>query len=256
MRDLTLGRLSLSLPRVVGTVSSFDTFRSLSAGHGADCDIAEARLDKTDPAEIPRWLEACAELESAGTPVLATLRLPEDGGDWKGTDISRRELLAQALRKLSAIDVEVTSPLRADLCDLAVELNKSLVVSYHNFEGTPTLSELSDLMETMSACPVAIPKFATMVTCFEDLETLNRLLFGSLEKRSVSILGMGPLGLRTRVCFPGLGSKLTYGYLDQPSAPGQLSSARLVSLLEEILPEYAQDRSIRLTPEGRKKCLE
>ena len=42
------------------------------------------------------------------------------------------------------------------------------------------------------------------------------------------VIGMGTLGTPTRTDFPRLGSCLTYGYLDTPVAPGQLSArARL-----------------------------
>jgi 3-dehydroquinate dehydratase len=38
---------------------------------------------------------------------------------------------------------------------------------------------------------------------------------------------MGKLGPQTRVLFPKLGSCLTYGYLDVPVAPGQISAREL-----------------------------
>lgn len=248
MTDLTLGTLSLSIPRVVGTVSSLETFGSIAAGGCVGCDIVEARLDEAHSSDIALWLEACKLVESEGTPVLATLRLPADGGKWKDTDVSRKEFLQQALNLLSAIDVESESPLRPDLCDMAQALHKPLVVSYHNFECTPSENELCDLVDSILECPVAIPKIATMVAHQKDLNVLSRVLNTYAEGRPICILGMGPMGLRTRVSFPGLGSKLTYGYLDRPSAPGQLPSAQLVSLLRETLPEYNQDQIIRHTP--------
>ncbi|MCC5849118.1 MAG: type I 3-dehydroquinate dehydratase [Verrucomicrobia bacterium] len=243
MTDLTLGTLSLSIPRVVGTVLSLDTFGSLAAESSAaegcvGCDIVEARLDAASVSDIGLWMEASKHVVASGTPVLATLRLPADGGKWADTDVSRKDLLERALNELSAIDVEVESPLMPDLCAMATALQKPVVVSHHNFERTPSVNELCDLVESILECPFAIPKIATMVANSHDLNVLSRVLNTYAEKRPICILGMGPLGLRTRVCFPGFGSKLTYGYLDSLSAPGQLPSARLVELLREILPEY------------------
>jgi len=42
---------------------------------------------------------------------------------------------------------------------------------------------------------------------------------------------MGPLGPQTRIEFPKLGSCLTYGYLDQPVAPGQVPARELMRQL-------------------------
>ena len=42
---------------------------------------------------------------------------------------------------------------------------------------------------------------------------------------------MGPLGPQTRIDFPKLGSCLTYGYLDAPVAPGQVSARELMRQL-------------------------
>jgi 3-dehydroquinate dehydratase len=39
---------------------------------------------------------------------------------------------------------------------------------------------------------------------------------------------MGPLGPQTRVEFPKLGSCFTYGYLDEPVAPGQPAARDLM----------------------------
>jgi len=55
------------------------------------------------------------------------------------------------------------------------------------------------------------------------------------------VIGMGEAWKQTRLSFPKLGSCLTYGYLDKPTAPGQESAAELVRQLREF--------SIRNCPE-------
>jgi 3-dehydroquinate dehydratase len=42
---------------------------------------------------------------------------------------------------------------------------------------------------------------------------------------------MGDAWKQTRIAFPKLGSCLAYGYLDKPTAPGQVSAAELVRQL-------------------------
>lgn len=232
MIELFLGSLSLSVPRVVGTVSTLDYLRKAPKSLGDDCDIMEARLDQFDTSASSLWLRYCQAVEAAGTPVLATIRLPNDGGKWNENEASRRPLFESALAHLSAIDVETDSALRGDLCELAGSLGKSLVVSYHNFEGTPPVEELCAMVDSVLECPVAIPKLATMVNTQNDVDILKQVLSTYASSRPICVLGMGDeWGTRTRTSFPGLGSKLTYGYLDRPIAPGQLSSAQLISVL-------------------------
>ncbi|MDA3872426.1 MAG: type I 3-dehydroquinate dehydratase, partial [Kiritimatiellae bacterium] len=134
----------------------------------------------------------------------------------------------------SAIDIETDSALRVELCELATSLEKTLVVSYHNFEGTPPVEELCALVDSVLECPVAIPKLATMVHTPGDVEILKQVLSTYAPTRPICVLGMGDdLGTRTRTTFPALGSKLAYGYLDRPIAPGQLSSAELSAFLAQ-----------------------
>ena len=42
---------------------------------------------------------------------------------------------------------------------------------------------------------------------------------------------MGEAWKQTRVLFPKLGSCLTYGFLDKPTAPGQMSAEELLRQL-------------------------
>jgi 3-dehydroquinate dehydratase-1 len=60
----------------------------------------------------------------------------------------------------------------------------------------------------------------------DDIATLEKLLGSSLDV-PLCVIGMGAFGTKTRITFPAHGSCLTYGYLDAPSAPGQLSAEML-----------------------------
>src|SRR5580704_12718997 len=76
-------------PRVVGTLSSLAPKRKLRG------DIVEVRLDKmARPAD---WLKRCAALQSGGKPVLLTVRLRAEGGDWENDNEQRLEIYQQGL---------------------------------------------------------------------------------------------------------------------------------------------------------------
>src|SRR6266446_2439225 len=85
-----------AIPRVVGTVSRVDTLAQLAVGANRDCDIVEIRLDLIG-SNAPEWVEHARAIEAHGFPFIVTLRLTEEGGQWKQTDEARIPLFEIAL---------------------------------------------------------------------------------------------------------------------------------------------------------------
>jgi 3-dehydroquinate dehydratase I len=217
-----------NVPRVVGTVSQAETLAHLAAAASHDCDIVEIRLDLIGP-NTPQWLEHARSIEAQGVPVIVTVRLTEEGGQWNQADNTRLPFFETALRDLTAVDVELRSPILKPVSELAARCHRSLIVSYHDFKKTPPLDELKKVMAT-AADFGSVVKIVTFTKTEEDVSILRTLLH---EKRTTAlcVMGMGPLGPQTRVKFPKLGSCLAYGYLDAPVAPNQVSAHELVQLL-------------------------
>ena len=209
--------------KVVGTLSSLDDNVPLAG------DIVEVRLDKTG--QPPDWLERCRAIEARGKPVLLTVRLRREGGDWPVDDNVRLKIYETGLAVLSAVDVELASVICEAVAKEAEKLGKVCLVSHHNFEKTPPLLELESIVERAQQNG-AVAKVATMIHSEADVEILRALL-GRKWKRPLCVIGMGAAWSSTRVTFPKLGSCLTYGYLDKPTAPGQVSTAELVRQLRD-----------------------
>jgi 3-dehydroquinate dehydratase I len=217
-------------PRVVGVVSHVETLERLAQSKERDCDIVEVRLDIMG-AETPRWLEHAQSVEARGLPVVVTIRLTEEGGKWNQGDEARLPLFEHALRHLAAADVELRSSLVEKVSALAHEHQRALIVSHHDFEKTPSLDELKDIM-TRAGKYGTVVKIATLTKSEQDIATL-RSLFHEDCPAPLCLIGMGPLGAQTRVEFPKLGSCLTYGYLDTPVVSGQISAPELTRLLRK-----------------------
>src|ERR1700722_1166328 len=214
------------VPRVVGTLSSLAPKRKLSG------DILEVRLDKmARPAD---WLKRCAALQSGGKPVLLTVRLRAEGGDWESDGEERLEIYRQGLRELAADDVELSSVIRREAASEATRLKKASVISFHDFEKTPPLRELGEIVKKAHAIG-SIAKVSTMIQQESDVEVLRALLRQRWEK-PLCVIGMGRAWSKTRIEFATLGSCLTYGYIDRPTAPGQMSAAELVRRVSRALP--------------------
>jgi 3-dehydroquinate dehydratase-1 len=207
-------------PLVAGVLSSLKGDVPLAG------DIVEVRLDQTGrPAD---WLERCQSIERGGKPVLLTVRLRQEGGQWPEDDEARWAIYERGLAELSAVDVELASVICDRVRRLAEKLGKVCLVSHHDFQKTPPLPELEAIVERARQ-DGAVAKVATMIRGPEDVEILRALL--GRARRPVCVIGMGEAWQETRVSFPKLGSCLTYGYLDQSTAPGQISAAELVRRL-------------------------
>jgi 3-dehydroquinate dehydratase-1 len=215
-----------TVPRVVGTLTSLA--RPFPAPRRkAPCDVVEVRLDKTGL--VPDWLARCQEIEKRGWPVLLTIRLRNEGGEWAGGDAKRYPLFEKALFELAGVDVEWRSKIVYPVAILAKRKRKVCVISYHDFEKTPPAGKLEAIVAEAVEL-ASIVKIATRLHSAGDEDVL-RCLLARKWKRPLCVIGMGPAWTHTRVSFPRLGSCLAYGYLDKATAPGQLSAAELTRQL-------------------------
>jgi 3-dehydroquinate dehydratase I len=232
MRAVQFGNLTVGdIPRVVGTLASFESLQRFPGASERPCDIAEIRLDEIGV--DTKWMPEAQRIEKSGTPVILTLRSAMEGGKSKLSNDRRLAILREALDHVSAIDVELKSGLATSLRPLTNKEGKSLIVSFHDFERTPASSELEQIIRD-AARHASVAKVSTMAATGSDIEVLRGLLTRDWGV-PLCVLGMGSLGASTRTDFPRLGSCLTYGYLDVPVAPGQLSARVLLDHLRAPL---------------------
>jgi len=107
------------------------------------------------------------------------------------------------------------------------------IVSYHNFEGTPSREVLADTLTACHRRGGTVAKVATAVHSIEDVRALLSLY--DLQGRKV-VIGMGERGRITRVLAPYMGSEFTFaaprGGLE--TAPGQLDLRQLQEIFNVI----------------------
>ena len=113
------------------------------------------------------------------------------------------------------------------------------MLSYHDFEKTPFLDDLSAII-SKAATRGLVVKISTFVAAPSEIKRLQQLLLTDWGVPRC-VIGMGTLGTSTRIGFPAAGSCLTYGYLDVPTAPGQLPARTLVKELRKLLPVFDED---------------
>lgn len=145
------------------------------------------------------------------------------------------ELLSRIQKSKKPILYKVTSPnpnleIKADYIDFDLNskpiAHKKLIISYHNFDETPSDKELEKIIKKMSKHKPYIYKIATKAKDFSDslrmLKLLNTLTLTG--KRAICIC-MGKEGKITRAAGHLFGNYLMFAPLDEKnaSAPGQLT---------------------------------
>ncbi|OVE84584.1 type I 3-dehydroquinate dehydratase [Natronolimnobius baerhuensis] len=199
-------------------------------------DAVEFRMDlaETDP------LEALREYDGE-LPILATNRAAWEGGEWEGDDDERLAELAAAARLegVEAIDIELEScrsGAAETVLEAAADNDVSVVASAHDFEGTPSESEM---VETLTAaCEYAdVGKLA--VTAHEQgdaLAVLSATHQLTTAGETVATMAMGEAGSHTRAVAPLYGSRIGYAPVDpaDATAPGQYDLETLSTLIEAL----------------------
>lgn len=237
MLDLTRG------PLLVGVASAPEAVLRCAAAAPAArlVDVVEARLDLFGTPSLEACAEACRTLEATGTPVLVTVRAARQGGRSPAPDAERLGNFRAALAIASWADVEDDAAIVTDVAALLAGRGGQLVVSHHDFSGTPNLDQLLEIADRCRPVPGAIAKIATAVHSEGDREALFALLARRPDRTCVIGMGASP---ELRVELPARGSLLAYGYLDTPTAPGQLSAAETHAGLLRASPAYAARKTL------------
>ena len=166
-------------------------------------------------------------------PWIITARHPLEGGKNALPQARRRELLFSLLPSASLVDIEVRS--LAGLSDVAACAQKNgigIIASFHDFEKTPETSRLRDVIRRANDAGANVVKIATRTTTPKDVSRLLDLW--NATPLPLAIMGMGPLGMSSRLLFANCGSALNYGWLHRPNVPGQWSAAELRTLISKI----------------------
>jgi 3-dehydroquinate dehydratase type I len=180
-------------------------------------DMLELRLDLVGSG----WQELARRLHK---PWIATMRDSAHRGKFTGSEAERVDRLMQAVTLgANIIDIEIDCPALADLAQ-SIKGGARCMISYHNWDGTPSLEQLSGTVQRQLAAGADICKVVTMAdSAYDNLAVLK--LPGLFPWIDLISFAMGPAGALSRVLSPLSGGYLTYASIDEDSgsAPGQMS---------------------------------
>jgi 3-dehydroquinate dehydratase type I len=159
--------------------------------------------------------------------VIATNRLESEGGKWRGNEADRRLLLEETLGYgVDCLDLELAADAAWRREIWARRGSTRIILSWHDFSGTPESSRLEEVLQEMLAQDGDILKIVTQARKPADnLQVLSLIPQARAAGREIIAFCMGPLGKWSRVVAPYFGSYLTFAPFSKKgaSAPGQLT---------------------------------
>ena len=191
-----------------------------------DSELSEIRLDR-----LVFSKDDIAKLFSHRKNTIATYR-PTDGV----VESERKEWLIAAINSgAQYVDIEVESAddFKNDIIEVAVSKNCKVIVSYHDYNKTPLMNELEEIIKWCfdSKCDIA------KICCHANSsEECARLLSLHSYGYPIISIGMGDIGKITRIAALLLGSPFTYASIDadKKTAPGQIDSKKFKEILDMI----------------------
>lgn len=186
----------------------------------------EFRLDYLERPEtgveaISRFLS-----EYPDTTILATCRRHQNQGRFNGSIEQQLKILeAAAAAGAKGVDVEIESAESSPSILDPLRGQTFLLISYHNFTGTPPLETL---LRRMTRIPADAYKIVT--TPRKPSDNYRVLSLPKAHPRvSMVVLAMGEMGFPTRVLSPAFGGLYTYAapHAAEGTAAGQVSARQL-----------------------------
>jgi len=170
-----------------------------------DADLIEIRLD---------LLNSDTNLEDIKNHIdmikIGTIRSSNQGGMFSGSEEARFQTLLNASRVgFDYIDIEDSvENLEIKIKSLR-ELGSKIIISHHNMESTPTLSELENILNRNLQFKGDVYKIVTTAKSIED--SLIALSFLNTASKNFNIVcfAMGDYGKISRVISPFFGGFFT-----------------------------------------------
>ncbi|MEM2046589.1 MAG: type I 3-dehydroquinate dehydratase [Candidatus Jordarchaeales archaeon] len=222
-----MGRICVSLmaDTVEGLMGKVE--RACEAG----ADLVELRLDYLRERDV----DVAGLVSGLGVPVILTVRRREEGGVFPLGEEERVGLIERCIEaEPDMVDLELSMGVSVlqKLISLCREREVSVILSYHDFSGTPSWQDLRGRVAAMFRLGCSVAKVVTAAGAISD--NLQLLGLASLYPQRVVAFCMGKIGVLSRVLCTFFGSPFTYASLDAPLAPGQIDIATMRKVHESL----------------------
>ena len=211
--------------------------RLAALGAGVGPDVAEWRADLYDDVEdIAAVVATGRRLAAAlaGIPVLFTFRTDREGGERPLSEDCYVALLLAVVAAgvVDLVDVELMgTPERVrEVVEFAHKHGAAVVMSNHDFTGTPGKDEIVARLRRMQELGADLPKIAVMPRSPADVLVLLDATYTMASQhadRPLITMAMAGDGVVSRLAGEIFGSACTFAMNGEASAPGQVPLADL-----------------------------
>ncbi|GIU71887.1 MAG: 3-dehydroquinase [Candidatus Nitrosocaldaceae archaeon] len=204
-------------------------------------DLVEIRFDYTSKSEIDKAIEIASSIKDRA---IFTCRRKDEGGKFEGNEEERIRILERLIEvKPMLVDIEYNT-----LLEHKFDAD-NILVSWHNFEYTPSQDELYKKMNDMMHFSKNIKIITFAKNIIDNITVLS--LYNHINDEKLVAFCMGELGMASRVLSMLYGSPFTYATLDKPIAPGQLQIDHLKEAVKRIrIDEVILNRVINIIDEA------
>jgi 3-dehydroquinate dehydratase type I len=184
-------------------------------------DFIEVRLDGLKKHKHLADIANCSN-----TPLIATNRSTRCQGKFLGNETERKEILIDAARNgFEYVDIELSTPQLMDIAGNLQEMGTRPVVSFHDFNETPSSSQLNKIFEKEIAGGAFVCKIVTTAKFVADNLTALSFVHKACKNAKIVCFAMGELGKPSRLLSPVFGAFFTIASLQRrrKTAEGQLT---------------------------------
>ena len=209
-----------------------DAIKLIQKAEAQHADLIEVRLDYLTNHDHIADIPSCSK-----TPLIATNKSTAQHGKFSGTETERQKILLDATRNgFTYVDVDLGTPKQTELIRKLHKGGAKVIVSFHNFEQTPPMSELDNVLEEEVALGADVCKIITTARTVKDNIVTLDFVSEASKKVQLVCFAMGELGKHSRLVSPVFGAFFTFASLDEKrkTAKGQLTIQEMNSAYEAL----------------------
>ena len=204
-------------------------------------DILEIRVDKFRKLDPEYVRGVIARIKKSGIPLIMTIRSIDEGGKKNIPDELKLSIFKKAISLVDAVDIELRSPIIAEVVKMARIHKKTIIVSWHDFRSTPGNRVLTGILKDAVKKGAQVIKIAVKAKDIGDVIRLMRFTSENKAKNLITI-SLGTVGSISRLLFPMAGSLITYAYINKPSGPGQFPLSETQKHFRTFYPKYGRTK--------------
>jgi 3-dehydroquinate dehydratase-1 len=224
-----------------------DLVAQAGVAHELGADLIEWRADFYQDGTINSFIDSLLALRNIlrDEPIIFTLRIKVEGGAQEVPQETRRACIEAVIASglVDLVDVELCNGTEflSSVQRIAAEYGVRAILSFHDFEKTPTNEELLEKISLMNNHGADVAKIAVMPQTAGDVLRLLEITSQARQRfprMALCTMSMARLGILSRIAGFLFGSDMAFGAGQASSAPGQIPVAEARAVAEKLL-KYA-----------------